>query len=84
FYRIFLFFYLGVPIRVGLSATSPRGATLHYAPLRALRYYPSRTGSSTLTYYITFPQEVNHKSIEYREMEMEQNIKIVYVLYSMF
>ncbi|MDR2825129.1 MAG: hypothetical protein LBB41_08035 [Prevotellaceae bacterium] len=50
---------MGVPLRVGLSATSPRGATLHYAPLRALRYYPSRAGSSSLGYYITFLLEVN-------------------------
>ncbi|MDR2824777.1 MAG: hypothetical protein LBB41_06220 [Prevotellaceae bacterium] len=57
---------MGVPLRVGLSAASPRGATfaaLHVAPLRAFRYYPSRAGSSSSGYYITFLLDSNDINI---------------------
>ncbi|MDR2823889.1 MAG: hypothetical protein LBB41_01655 [Prevotellaceae bacterium] len=50
---------MGVPLRVGLSAASPRGAPFHYAPLRAFRYYPSRGRRAIV--HCNLGLEANHK-----------------------
>ncbi|MDR2823649.1 MAG: hypothetical protein LBB41_00445, partial [Prevotellaceae bacterium] len=53
---------MGVPLRVGLSAASPRGAPFRYATLRATAGFPLLSLTHGLIipkYYITFLLDIN-------------------------